>query len=118
MQLTTSLIRLGATPRDKNEAIRQVAALLAENGKVAPEYVEGMFAREAQENTYLGNGVAIPHGIPQSRHLIKETAIARGKARAKSIGTASRQAASPKPCLPTAYSATCTATHGSKTPLP
>ena len=42
----------------------------------------------------------------------------RGKARAKSIGTASRQAASPKPCLPTAYSATCTATHGSKTPLP
>ena len=76
MQLTTSLIRLGATPRDKNEAICQVAALLAENGKVAPEYVEGMFAREAQENTYLGNGVAIPHGTPQSRHLIKETAIA------------------------------------------
>ena len=76
MQLTTSLIRLGATPRDKNEAIRQVAALLAENGKVALEYVEGMFAREAQENTYLGNGVAIPHGTPQSRHLIKETAIA------------------------------------------
>lgn len=76
MQLTTSLIRLGATPHDKNEAIRQVAALLAENGKVAPEYVEGMFAREVQENTYLGNGVAIPHGTPQSRHLIKETAIA------------------------------------------
>lgn len=76
MQLTTSLIRLGATPRDKNEAIRQVAALLAENGKVAPEYIEGMFAREAQENTYLGNGVAIPHGTPQSRYLIKETAIA------------------------------------------
>ncbi len=76
MQLATSLLRLGATPRDKNEAIRQVAALLAENGKVAPEYVEGMFAREAQENTYLGNGVAIPHGTPQSRHLIKETAIA------------------------------------------
>ena len=76
MQLTTSLIRLGATPRDKNEAIRQVAALLAEHGKVAPEYIEGMFAREAQENTYLGNGVAIPHGTPQSRYLIKETAIA------------------------------------------
>ena len=50
--------------------------MLAENGKVAPEYVEGMFAREAQENTYLGNGVAIPHGTPESRHLIRETAIA------------------------------------------
>ena len=77
MQLTTSLIRLGATPRDKNEAIRQVAALLAENGKVAPEYVEGMFAREAQENTYLGNGVAIPHGTPQSRHLIRHRPVGR-----------------------------------------
>jgi len=36
MQLTTSLIRLGATPRDKNEAIRQVAALLAESGSPEP----------------------------------------------------------------------------------
>lgn len=76
MQLTNALIQLGATPKDKKEAIQQVAALLAENGKVAPEYVEGMMAREAQENTYLGNGVAIPHGTPQSRHLIHETAIA------------------------------------------
>ena len=34
MQLTNALIRLGATARDKTDAIRQVAALLAENGKV------------------------------------------------------------------------------------
>ena len=33
MQLTNALIRLGATARDKTDAIRQVAALLAENGK-------------------------------------------------------------------------------------
>ena len=76
MQLTNALIRLGATARDKTDAIRQVAVLLAENGKVEPAYVDGMLAREAQENTYLGNGVAIPHGTPQSRDLIKETAIA------------------------------------------
>lgn len=76
MQLTNELIRIGATPADKQEAIRQVAAILADNGKVSPQYVDGMFAREAQENTYLGNGVAIPHGTPQSREFIKETAIA------------------------------------------
>lgn len=76
MQLSNELIRLGAKPADKQEAIRQVAAILAENGKVAPQYVDGMFEREAQENTYLGNGVAIPHGTPQSREFIKETAIA------------------------------------------
>ncbi len=76
MNLTNALIRLGASPKNKTEAIHQVAALLAENGKVKPGYVEGMLAREKQENTYLGNGVAIPHGTPQSRDQIIETAIA------------------------------------------
>ncbi|SUO93805.1 fructose-specific PTS transporter subunit EIIC [Suttonella ornithocola] len=76
MELTNALIQLGATPATKEEAIRQVAAILVENGKTTAEYVKGMFAREAQENTYLGNGVAIPHGTPQSRKYIKETAIA------------------------------------------
>lgn len=66
MQLTNALIRLGATPKDKTDAIRQVAALLAANGKVEPAYVEGMLAREAQENTYLGNGVAILAGTAVS----------------------------------------------------
>ena len=53
MQLTNALIRLGATARDKTDAIRQVAALLAENGKV-------------EENTYRGNGVAILAGTAVS----------------------------------------------------
>lgn len=76
MQLTNELIRLGATPTNKQEAIRMVAQILADNGKTTPEYVNGMFERESQENTYLGNGVAIPHGVPASRKFIKETAIA------------------------------------------
>lgn len=76
MELTNALIRLGAKPSDKTQAIREAAKLLVENGKVAPGYGDGMLARENQENTYLGNGVAIPHATANSRHLIHETAIA------------------------------------------
>lgn len=76
MNLTNELIRLSSSPVNKEQAIREVCQILVDNGKVEADYIEGMLAREGQENTYLGNGVAIPHGTPQSRHLIKETAIA------------------------------------------
>jgi mannitol/fructose-specific phosphotransferase system IIA component len=36
--------------------------LLVSAGCVRPEYVDGMLAREGTMSTYLGNGVAMPHG--------------------------------------------------------
>ncbi|AFD26557.1 phosphoenolpyruvate--protein phosphotransferase [Deinococcus gobiensis] len=76
IQLPQQLVKIGAQARTKDEAIAQVAGLLADNGNVDPGYVEGMRARETQANTYLGNGIAIPHGTPESRHLIRQTGIA------------------------------------------
>jgi phosphocarrier protein FPr len=35
-----------------------------------------MLAREKVANTYLGRGVAIPHGLPKDRELILKTGIA------------------------------------------
>ncbi|WP_225983539.1 PTS sugar transporter subunit IIA [Deinococcus wulumuqiensis] len=76
IELPQQLVRVGAQATDKHDAIRQVAALLAAGGDVDPQYVEGMFAREAQANTFLGHGIAIPHGTPESRHLIRRTTVA------------------------------------------
>ena len=76
MQLTEALIQLNSTVADKKAAIAQVAQLLIDAGKVQPEYLAGMYQRESQANTYLGNGVAIPHGTPETRQYIKESAIA------------------------------------------
>lgn len=76
MLLTANFVRLGAAPTDKTAAICQAAAILVENGAVSAEYIQGMLNREAQENTYLGNGVAIPHGTPESREYIHKTAVA------------------------------------------
>ncbi len=76
IDLPQELIRLGAQASSKDDAIAQVAALLTAAGNVEPGYVEGMRAREGQANTYLGSGIAIPHGTPETRHLIRKTGIA------------------------------------------
>ncbi|HAK34484.1 MAG TPA: bifunctional PTS fructose transporter subunit IIA/HPr protein, partial [Pantoea sp.] len=61
-QLELQAIHTGARAQNKEEAIRQVAAALTAAGNVAEGYVNGMLAREQQTSTFLGNGIAIPHG--------------------------------------------------------
>lgn len=55
--------------------IRLVAAELVANGNVAAGYETGMLARETQTSTFLGNGIAIPHGTLDTRHLVQETGV-------------------------------------------
>ena len=40
-----------------------------------PGYIDSMLAREKVANTYLGNGISIPHGLPKDRDLILRTGI-------------------------------------------
>jgi phosphoenolpyruvate-protein phosphotransferase len=76
LQLESANIRVGALAESKEDAIRQVAGLLVSSGFIEPGYAESMLARERVANTYLGKGVAIPHGLPKDRDLIKRTGIA------------------------------------------
>src|SRR6266566_2786251 len=75
IELQGSNIQLQAHARDKDDAIRQVGLLLVESGFIEPGYVRSMLGREQQANTYLGNGIAIPHGMPADRELIRRTGI-------------------------------------------
>ncbi|WP_293760256.1 phosphoenolpyruvate--protein phosphotransferase [uncultured Aquitalea sp.] len=70
------LIRLASQPASKEEAIREAGRLLADAGCIAPAYIDSLLAREAVANTFLGHGVAIPHGMIEDRHLIHRTGIA------------------------------------------
>ncbi|MCG5029613.1 PTS sugar transporter subunit IIA, partial [[Ruminococcus] torques] len=45
------------------------------DGLVAPGYIDGLRAREAQGSTYLGQGIAIPHGTPQTRDHVFTTGV-------------------------------------------
>lgn len=74
-QLSVQDIHPGVSAGNKEEAIRQVAAALAQAGNVSIGYVEGMLARELQTSTYLGNGIAIPHGTTDTRDLVLNTGV-------------------------------------------
>ena len=60
--LTVEMVIVGAQAADKVDAIRQAGEVLVEAGCVSPFYVKGMLARERVMSTYLGSGIAIPHG--------------------------------------------------------
>lgn len=76
IQVTPDDVRLAVRAADKEAAIRAVGALLSERGYIDPGYVESMLGREGQANTYLGSGIAIPHGMAQHRELIHRTGVA------------------------------------------
>lgn len=46
IELSLDLVRVGATAQTKEDAIRQVTALLTEAGRTEAGYVDGMLARE------------------------------------------------------------------------
>ncbi len=73
--LAPGSVRLGLASVTKDEAIRLCGQVLMDAGAVSPEYIDGMFARELQVSTYIGEGVAIPHGTNESRGYIKAPAL-------------------------------------------
>lgn len=70
------LIRLGAAPAGKEAAIREAAQLLIAAGCIDPAYADSMIRRETVANTFLGHGVAIPHGMVDDRNLVRRNGIA------------------------------------------
>lgn len=68
-------ILLGKQADNKEQAILHIANDLIEKGLVVGGYEAGMLAREQQNSTYLGNGIAIPHGTLDTRDLVKQTGV-------------------------------------------
>jgi PTS system mannitol-specific IIA component/phosphocarrier protein FPr len=68
-------VRLGLTATDKWDAVRQSGALLDELGAIEPGYPEAMLERERSVSTFIGEGVAIPHGTDEARSLVRRTTL-------------------------------------------
>ncbi|WP_309889143.1 putative PEP-binding protein [Archangium sp.] len=75
LTLTREDVRLGCRAADWRAALAQAAEALVQAGRVSAEYGEGLLAREAQSSTYLGHGIAIPHGTPESRRHVRSTGV-------------------------------------------
>ncbi|WP_444947989.1 PTS sugar transporter subunit IIA [Micromonospora ureilytica] len=74
--LARDAIRLHERAGSRDEAIGRCGAVLVEIGAVAPAYVDAMLAREQSVSTYVGEGVAIPHGTLNSKELVERDALA------------------------------------------
>lgn len=68
-------IKLNQPSVNKYEAIRMAGRLLAESGYVDESYIEAMIEREDDLTTYIGCGVAIPHGVGRAKDFIKKSGI-------------------------------------------
>ena len=73
--LSIERIQLNAVAPDRTDAILKAGDLLVKSGCVLPEYVGGMLKREQSMSTYLGSGVAIPHGVYENKDHVKQTGI-------------------------------------------
>jgi len=73
--ITAAGIRLNQPSVSKEEAIQSAGELLAELGYVDASYVDAMQEREKIVTTYMGMGVAIPHGTTQAKGTVKKTGI-------------------------------------------
>ena len=69
-------VRTGLSAADKYAAIRMAGEHLVSRGCVRADYVDAMLAREEVVTTYIGEGVAIPHGVGSAKQFIQKTGLA------------------------------------------
>ncbi len=73
--LATSSIVLGGRARSRDDAIDEAGRLLVTAGAVDESYVASMHDRETSVSTFMGNGLAIPHGTNDAKSSIRRTAM-------------------------------------------
>lgn len=68
-------IVLAGSANSADAAIDEAGALLVAADSVEPAYVDAMHEREKSVSTYMGNGLAIPHGTNEAKTAIRRTGI-------------------------------------------
>ena len=74
--LDPGAIRLDEWARGRFEAVGRCGRVLVETGAVEASYVEAMLEREHDSSTYIGDGVAIPHGTNAGKNAVRRDALA------------------------------------------
>lgn len=69
-------IRVNCPSDTQENIIRQVGRMLVDSGYVNESYVDAMLLREKTCSTYMGNALALPHGVEEAKREIKASGIA------------------------------------------
>lgn len=69
-------VRVGCKADTKEKVIRALGQMLVDSGYVNSDYVDAMVKREETFSTYMGAGMALPHGVEEAKKNIKASGIA------------------------------------------
>ena len=75
LPLDPRAVRLTAVADSRDDAIRQCGQALVDVGAVEESYIGAMVEREGSISTYVGEGVAIPHGTLAAKDAVHHDAI-------------------------------------------
>jgi mannitol PTS system EIIA component len=73
--LPESSIDLIAVARSRDDAIRRAGELLVTAGAVGADYVEQMLEREGVVSTFVGDGIAMPHGTLTAKSDVRKEGL-------------------------------------------
>lgn len=73
--LKSDNIILGLKSESKEEVIERAGKMLVKEGYVNNNYIAAMQEREKIVSTYIGMGIAIPHGVGEAKKEVKESGI-------------------------------------------
>ncbi|MCD8916233.1 PTS sugar transporter subunit IIA [Staphylococcus simulans] len=68
-------IFLNQSFKDQNEAIEKAGQALVNAGAVTESYIQAMKDREEVVSTYMGNGLAIPHGTEEAKNAVLQSGL-------------------------------------------
>lgn len=69
-------VRVNCKAESKEQVIREVGKMLVDAGYVKDAYVEAMLERENTFPTFMGNGLALPHGVEAAKKEVIQSGIA------------------------------------------
>lgn len=75
LKLTENDISIITGIHSKLDAIKCVSEKMIKSGLVKDDYTQAMLDRDRQISTFLGNGIAIPHGTTEKRDSVIETGL-------------------------------------------
>lgn len=73
--LTPGQVRIHPGSASQEAALQEATDILVSAGAVTPAYVDAMRQREETVSTFMGNGLAIPHGTNETKDAILDSAL-------------------------------------------
>jgi PTS system mannitol-specific IIA component len=73
--LSIGQVRIHSGSATQDQALQEATDMLVAAGAVTPAYVDAMRQREETVSTFMGNGLAIPHGTNETKDAILDSGL-------------------------------------------